>query len=56
MKKIYINPTLLVVTISTTRLMMNSLPVDPNKETTTQMARQNFFGGWDDDVEPGEDY
>lgn len=59
MKKLYIQPTLDVIALRPMRLMAGSekvkLTSTPYVEGTTIEAKQGF-GGWDDDVEPGEDY
>ena len=56
MKRIYITPVLQVVTISCTKLMAESLVVDPTKTTDTQYVKGNSgstptssYNVWDDD-------
>ena len=59
MKKLYIQPTLDVIALRPMRLMAGSEKVNktstPYEEGTKIEAKQGF-GGWDDDIEPGEDY
>lgn len=59
MKKVYNQPSIMVVHLKPCRLMAGSpVPVsnedyNPNQQT---IGAKGGFGGWDDDVEPGEDY
>ncbi len=43
MKKPYIQPTVMVVKMQVTQLVMTSLPVDPNTGTGTQLAPEFEF-------------
>lgn len=58
MKKSYIQPSVMVVLLHTKTHLLNGSPTpkfSPN-QTTSTMDAKGGFGGWDDDVEPGEDY
>ena len=59
MKKLYIQPTLDVIALRPMRLMAGSekvkLSSTPYDQEMKIEAKQGF-GGWDDDIEPGEDY
>ena len=58
MKKIYENPTLTIVHLKPMRMMITSetLPVGESVTSASGAEAKGGFGGWDDDVEPGEDY
>ena len=48
----------MVVLLHTKTHLLNGSPTpkfSPN-QTTSTMDAKGGFGGWDDDVEPGEDY
>lgn len=51
MKKTYCNPTLKIVKVQPAQFIANSIPVDPTKETSTQMGRQGRFSDWDEEDE-----
>ena len=58
MKALYIKPELMVIQLKKLHLLSGSETI-PTGETyngqTPNLGKQGF-GGWDDDVEPGEDY
>ena len=60
MKKLYIQPTLDVIALRPMRLMAGSEKLYLNSSTPyeegTTIEAKSGFGGWDDDVEPGEDF
>ena len=58
MKKIYENPTLTIVHLKPMRMMFTSetVPVGDSVTSASGAEAKSGFGGWDDDVEPGEDY
>lgn len=43
MKETYIKPSTKAIKIQTAQMVMTSLPVDPNQETSTQLGRENSF-------------
>lgn len=58
MKKTYIEPSVMVVVLRAKTHLLSGSPTpgyNPNQTTSTMDAKSGF-GGWDDDVEPGEDY
>ncbi|MBR2184225.1 MAG: hypothetical protein IJ897_02215 [Prevotella sp.] len=60
MKKTYINPTLLVVNVSTVGMIANSTPVnlkdaeDYSEGGTISGTRRGRFSGWDEDFDSEE--
>lgn len=59
MKALYIKPELMVVQLKKLHLLSGSETIPTGKTydgETPKLGKEGFFGGWDDDVEPGEDY
>lgn len=58
MKKIYETPELMIANLKPVHIMAGSPDYNPNRTTTATSGNlgKQGFGGWDDDVEPGEDY
>ena len=55
MRKEYNKPELMVVTI-TKSLLQTTSNIKTGEYNGGQIQAKEGFGGWDDDVEPGEDY
>ena len=58
MRKEYRKPELMTITLKPMQFIANSERKEYGQETPTVegMDAKSGFGGWDDDVEPGEDY
>lgn len=66
MKKEYMTPELMVIACRIPHLMAGSLPKSNSPASSEGTGASDItegialgkggFGGWDDDVEPGEDY
>lgn len=56
MRKVYRKPELEVVTIARRLLQTTSYIKTGEYQGGIIQAKESSFGGWDDDVEPGEDY
>ena len=61
MKKTYIKPETMTVVLRPVSLLQDSIVLKKNNASVSEgvydksLGKQGF-GGWDDDVEPGEDY
>lgn len=56
MRKEYSKPELMVVILKTHHIMTQSLPQGRSYQEDDVVLGKQGFGGWEDDVEPGEDY
>ncbi len=56
MKKIYILPSIKVIKIQTSQIVMTSIPVDSSKGTTTQLGRKNSLWDEEEDWDDEEEY
>ena len=62
MKKTYIKPETMTVVLRPVSLLQDSIPLSKSEASVNNEGYYNNslgkqgFGGWEDDVEPGEDY